>query len=106
MAWGILAEKRDDDRIRSLELRRAAKTERGFVEHAADLLRGVRNALAGGGDHRALDLFVAEAGEHGDDDEDERRDEEGQLAAKRLLREEGRQGRDCGAARSRRFYNT
>jgi len=65
-----------------------AKAEHGLVEHPADLLRGVGHALLSGGDHGALDLLVAEAGQHGDDDEDERRDQKGQLAPKRLLQEE------------------
>jgi len=76
------------------------------VQHSPHLLRGVGDALLGGGEHRALDLFVAEAGEDGDDGEDEGRDEKGQLAAKRLLREEGRHGRDYEAAESRLFCDS
>ena len=60
------------------------------MEHAADLLCGIGDALACAGEHGTLDLLVAEAGKHGDDDKDQRRNQQGQLAPKRLLREEGR----------------
>jgi hypothetical protein len=55
------------------------------VEHAANLLHRIGDPLSRGGEHCAFYLLVGEAGKHGDDDEDKRGDEEGQLAAKRLL---------------------
>ena len=64
------------------------KAQRRLVNHPTHLLSGVCHALNRGGEHGALDLFVAEPREHGDDDEHDRRDQEWQLSAKRLLREE------------------
>ena len=68
----------------------APDVERGFVQHPAHLLCRVGHALTGGGEHGVAHLLVGEAGEYGDDDEDERGDQEGQLPAKRELRERER----------------
>jgi hypothetical protein len=46
--------------------------------------------LTGGGEHGVSHLLVGEAGEHGDDNEDKRGDQERQLPAERQLRERRR----------------
>src|SRR3954470_76515 len=76
-----------DGRIGRDEMCVRAKAEHVLVEHAGDFLRGIGDALAGGGQHRLLYLPVAEARDDSDDDEDECRNEERQLAAQWLLLE-------------------
>jgi hypothetical protein len=84
----LLSQEGDDARVSGKQVRAPPDVQHRLVKHAANLLHRIGDPLSGGGEHRTLDLLVAEAGEYGDDDEDERGDEEGQLAAKRLLREE------------------
>jgi hypothetical protein len=83
-----------------------AEVQHGLVKHSAHLLCRIGDALPSSGEHCALDLLVTEAREYGDDHEDESRDEKRQLAAKRLLREEGRHERDCGTAESGGFSDS
>ena len=69
----LLSQEGDDARVSGKQVRAPPEVQHRLVEHAANLLYRIGDPLAGGGEHCALDLLVAEAGKDGDDDEDERR---------------------------------
>jgi hypothetical protein len=86
----FMTEKARDGGIRGEEMQASPDVESVLVQHSTDLLRRIRHALTGGGEHGVSHLLVGEAGEHGDDNEDKRGDQERQLPAERQLRERRR----------------
>ena len=84
-----MPQKGDETRVTSEKVGTTPEVQHRLVEHAANLLHRIGDPLARRRQHCTLDLFVSEAGEYGDDDEDQRGNEKGQLPAKRLLGKEG-----------------